>query len=58
VSQGTTEVHYVPIRSEQDCERLRGLRYDLVIEDASFFDSWRRAEQDLLMSLVRAYVLR
>lgn len=45
-------IDHVVIRNEMDTERLRGIRYDLVVEHASFPRDYN------LWSLVRHMVLR
>lgn len=54
---GENEVHYKAIRSEHDAESLRGLRYDLIIEDGSF-NQERSHVKGALLSVVQRIVLR
>lgn len=55
--KGEAEVHYIVMCNDRDADRLRGCRFDLIIEDASF-NPGRSHERGRLMDLVRATVLR
>ena len=54
---GDTEVCYVPVRQEHDIDRLRGVRFDLIIEDGSFNPECSFVKGELL-DIVRRTVLR
>ena len=54
---GDTEVYYVPVRQDHDIDRLRGVRFDLIIEDGSFNPERSFVKGDLL-DIVRQTVLR
>lgn len=57
ISTGETLVDFVSVHEERDTDRLRGLRYDYVVEHFTYNPDRTRRKGDLL-DLIRIIVLR
>lgn len=57
VRKGDTEIHYVVVKGERDTDRLRGLRFDHIVEHSSF-NPYRSWDKGLMLTAIRAIVLR